>query len=406
MDVSMGFSDGFVEGGREGVKEFRTVRKRKKGHRKKKGKNLYGGMFYYNGVDAFLSQVRGATLNQRHAPNMAAIALRAAGCRLQSAQAVAASEAHRMKISCGMSRAASMTVMKRSMSTESSPSNVVDVTVQNFQTVFAEKVTFVIACYMPGDQISTAVVSRLESAIKSYPSLKLARVDVEANRELIDAFRLEVVPTVLVFSNQRVSDKISSDTRTESKMYSKGEFVGALEVYKDVLQQEEEGSENGAMCVAGECGLAMCALALEDPSGAASLVEQLNDKYSAWLENRMVKQAVTGVNMSIEARKMGGSVEEFQALVANNPDDMEAREKLAGQSTSMTKIVTDIPLVLLFSHQDYAEAIEHALHIFKKDKNKSEGNGRKLLFKFFDTLGHAHPDVIEGRKRMSALLFI
>lgn len=52
-------------------------------------------------------------------------------------------------------------------------------------------------------------------------------------------------------------------------MYSKGEFVGALEVYKDVLQQvcvssisfgeaewlqEEEGSENGAMCVAGECG--------------------------------------------------------------------------------------------------------------------------------------------------------
>ena len=33
------------------------------------------------------------------------------------------------------------------------------------------------------------------------------------------------------------------------------------------------------------------------------------------------------------------------------PDDMEAREKLAGQSTSMTKIVTDIPLVLLFSHQ-------------------------------------------------------
>mmetsp|Transcript_10245 Transcript_10245/g.34160 ORF Transcript_10245/g.34160 Transcript_10245/m.34160 type:complete len:365 (-) Transcript_10245:205-1299(-) len=349
-----------------------------------------------------LAAVCRATLNQRHAPNMAAIALRAAGCRLQSAQAVAASEAHRMKISCGMSRAASMTVMKRSMSTESSPSNVVDVTVQNFQTVFAEKVTFVIACYMPGDQISTAVVSRLESAIKSYPSLKLARVDVEANRELIDAFRLEVVPTVLVFSNQRVSDKITGDMSPEkvnellsklagaqtkvsvlerikmgNEMYSKGEFVGALEVYKDVLQQEEEGSENGAMCVAG---LAMCALALEDPSGAASLVEQLNDKYSAWLENRMVKQAVTGVNMSIEARKMGGSVEEFQALVANNPDDMEAREKLA---------------VLLFSHQDYAEAIEHALHIFKKDKNKSEGNGRKLLFKFFDTLGHAHPDVIE-----------
>mmetsp|Transcript_10246 Transcript_10246/g.34164 ORF Transcript_10246/g.34164 Transcript_10246/m.34164 type:complete len:170 (-) Transcript_10246:205-714(-) len=124
-----------------------------------------------------------------------------------------------------------------------------------------------------------------------------------------------------------------------------------------------------------------CTRASEEASGgAASLVEQLNDKYSAWLENRMVKQAVTGVNMSIEARKMGGSVEEFQALVANNPDDMEAREKLA---------------VLLFSHQDYAEAIEHALHIFKKDKNKSEGNGRKLLFKFFDTLGHAHPDVIE-----------
>ena len=76
-----------------------------------------------------------ATLNQRQAPNMAAIASRAAGCRLQSAQAVAASVAYKMKISCGMSRAGWMTVMKRFLSTESSPSNVVDVTMQNLQTV-------------------------------------------------------------------------------------------------------------------------------------------------------------------------------------------------------------------------------------------------------------------------------
>jgi len=310
-----------------------------------------------------------------------------------STSAAPVQRVHRMKSPvCEWPRlvqsACSSSVAKRFLSSHSTASNVVDVSVQNFQQVFAEKVTFIIACYMPQDQISSAVVARLESAIREYPSLKLARIDVDSNREMIEALSLEVVPTVLVYSNQRVLDKITGDMSPEkvnellsrlagaeekvsvlerikkaNQMYSQGEFVGALETYKDILQQEEEGSENGAMCLAG---LAMCALALEDANGAVGLVEQLKEKYSRWLESPMVKQAVTGVNMSIEARKMGGSVEEFQAIVTENPDDMKAREKLA---------------VLLFSQQEYSEAIEQALYIFNKDKNKAEGNGRNLLLR-------------------------
>eukprot|EP00960_Hanusia_phi_P008254 236044-Hanusia_phi.AAC.4 len=166
-------------------------------------------------------------LNQRQA--LRALAVRVGGPKVLSTSAAPVQRVHRMKSPvCEWPRlvqsACSSSVAKRFLSSHSTASNVVDVSVQNFQQVaacemwptftrllqvFAEKVTFIIACYMPQDQISSAVVARLESAIREYPSLKLARIDVDSNREMIEALSLEVVPTVLVYSNQRVLDKVT-----------------------------------------------------------------------------------------------------------------------------------------------------------------------------------------------------
>ena len=50
--------------------------------------------------------------------------------------------------------------------------------------------------------------------------------------------------------------------------------------------------------------------------------------------------------------------------------------------------------------------MREALYIMKRDRKWNDDGGRKLLLQFFDTLGSQHPDVVEARKRMSALLFV
>lgn len=90
---------------------------------------------------------------------------------------------------------------------------------------------------------------------------------------------------------------------------------------------------------------------------------------------------------------MGGSADpgvlaELEAKLSSNTKDHQARHDLS---------------LALFGQQRYGEAFGHALDIVKMDK-EWEG-GRELLFKFFDTLGNAHPEVLKARRRMASLLF-
>jgi putative thioredoxin len=55
--------------------------------------------------------------------------------------------------------------------------------------------------------------------------------------------------------------------------------------------------------------------------------------------------------------------------------------------------------------QDYEGAMRHALEIIKRDKAWEDAKGSKLLFKFFETLGNSHPQVLAARKRLASLLF-
>ena len=81
----------------------------------------------------------------------------------------------------------------------------------------------------------------------------------------------------------------------------------------------------------------------------------------------------------------------MEAALADNADDHDARSKLA---------------ILLYAKGDSKGAMDHALTIMKRDRSWNEDGGRKLVLQFFDSLGNQHPDVIEARKRLSALLFI
>lgn len=53
----------------------------------------------------------------------------------------------------------------------------------------------------------------------------------------------------------------------------------------------------------------------------------------------------------------------------------------------------------------YQQAIENLLKIISKNRSWNDGMARQQLLKFFEALGASHPDTIEGRRKLSSVLF-
>ena len=91
-----------------------------------------------------------------------------------------------------------------------------------------------------------------------------------------------------------------------------------------------------------------------------------------------------------EQAKSLGPLTELEAKVAANPLDHQARFDLATALNAKGK---------------RAEAVEHLLTIVKKDRKWNDDAARKQLVQFFEAWGFADPAAVDGRKRLSSILF-
>ena len=59
----------------------------------------------------------------------------------------------------------------------------------------------------------------------------------------------------------------------------------------------------------------------------------------------------------------------------------------------------------LFAAGQQEQAVDQLLELFKRDRKWNEDGARKQLVKFFEALGGTHPLTINGRRRLSSLMF-
>jgi len=103
--------------------------------------------------------------------------------------------------------------------------------------------------------------------------------------------------------------------------------------------------------------------------------------------------AVTSVVAALElAKKAGasGDIAELEAKVAADPNDHESRMNLA---------------LALAARGDKTGAVDHLLEIYRRDRNWNDEAARKQLIQLFDAWGPKDPHTIEGRRRLSSLMF-
>jgi putative thioredoxin len=160
---------------------------------------------------------------------------------------------------------------------------------------------------------------------------------------------------------------------------AEGDPATAASIYAEVLATD-------ATNIAALAGLAKCYVA----TGA---IEQATQTLAMVPESKRNDPAVKAVQASLdlaEQAKSVGPVTELEQKLAANPLDHQARFDLATALNASGK---------------RAEATQALLEIVKRDRKWNEDGARKQLVQFFEAWGANDEATVEGRKRLSTILF-
>jgi putative thioredoxin len=245
----------------------------------------------------------------------------------------------------------------------------------------------------------------LEKVVRSYNGkVRLVKLNVDEHPAIAGQLRVQSLPTVYAFRDGRPLDGflgaqpesavrafidrllgeegeagIAAMLEAAEAALEARDLQRAAEIYATVLQEDRQN-------VNALAGLAKCYLQSGDIARAEQTIALVPpDKRHA--------SAVTSVVAALElAKKAGasGDIAELEAKVAADPNDHESRMNLA---------------LALAARGDKTGAIDHLLEIYRRDRNWNDEAARKQLIQLFDAWGPKDPHTIEGRRRLSSLMF-
>jgi putative thioredoxin len=248
----------------------------------------------------------------------------------------------------------------------------------------------------------TPILEKVVRAAKG--KVKLVKMNIDEHPAIPGQMGIQSIPAVIAFVNGQPADG----------------FMGALPesqvvAFLERLTKDRIGGEAKDLLKAAET-----ALAEGDAAGAADLYAQVLAEDSAnvpalaglarsYIETGALDQARQTLDMVPEAKrneapvaaaraaldlteqaKTLGPINELEQKVAANPLDHQARFDLA---------------LALNGKGQRMEALEQLIAIVKRDRKWNDDGARKQLVQFFDAWGPADEATVEGRRRLSSILF-
>ncbi|HRD77595.1 MAG TPA: thioredoxin [Hyphomicrobiaceae bacterium] len=245
----------------------------------------------------------------------------------------------------------------------------------------------------------------LERVVRGYGGkVRLVKMNIDQNKQIAAQLRIQSIPTVYAFRDGRPLDMfqgalpesglrqfidrlvkedsagdIASVLAEAEAAFEAGDLQGAAEIFAAVLQEDRQN-------VQALAGLARCYLKSGDIARAEQTIALVPP------DQRSVAP-ISGVQAAIDLAKRAasaGSTSELEAKVAANPADHQARIDLAMAHAAAG---------------DKLGAVGQLIESIKRDKAWGEQAARKQLLQFFDAWGFKDPATVEGRRRLSSLLF-
>jgi putative thioredoxin len=245
----------------------------------------------------------------------------------------------------------------------------------------------------------------LEKVVKAAKGkVKLVKMNIDEHPQIPGQMGIQSIPAVIAFVNGQpadgfmgalpesqvvaflerlTKDRIGGEAKDLLKAadttLADGDAAGAAEMYGQLLAED-------AANVLALAGLVRCYV-------ETGVLDQARQTLALVPEGKANDAAVVAARAALELAEQAktlGPVTELEQKVAANPLDHQARFDLA---------------LALNGKGRRADALEQLMAIVKRDRKWNDDGARKQLVQFFDAWGPADEATIEGRKRLSSVLF-
>ena len=251
----------------------------------------------------------------------------------------------------------------------------------------------------------------LEKAVNDAKgAVRLVKVNIDENPEIAQQLRIQSIPTVYAFKGGQPVDGFmgaipDSQIKAFVAQLAGGEGAhghGGPEHAAEILAIAAQALEAGDIGTAAQAyghvlqdepghpkavaGLASCYLKSGDLDRAKATLQLVRPDGAG-------DEAIRAVEAELKLRENAPPPSESQALkdkLAANPADHQARYDLA---------------LALDAAGDREGALNELLEIVRRDRKWNEEAARKHIVTLFEAMGFADPRSVEGRRKLSAILF-
>ena len=250
-----------------------------------------------------------------------------------------------------------------------------------------------------------ALTPVLEKVVRNAKGkVKLVKMNIDEHPAIPGQLGIQSIPAVFAFVNgqpvdgfmgalpesqvQAFVDRLGGKAgggegadalKAAADLLAQGDATGAAEMYAQVLATEPES-------VSALAGLARSHVKAGNLQPARATLQLIP-------KGKENDPAVSAARAALELAEQGSKAGDPAALeekVKANPLDFQARLDLA---------------VALNAHSRREEALEQLLEIIRRERKWNDDAARKQLVQFFEAWGQTDPQTVEGRRRLSSILF-
>lgn len=250
---------------------------------------------------------------------------------------------------------------------------------------------------------------QLEEAVRAAKgAVKMVKVNVDEAQMIAGQLQIQSIPTVYAFfkgqpvdgfqgalppseikafidrvikaaGGEAPSDGLAEAIEAAEEMLAEGAVTDAAQTFAAILGEDEKNAPAYGGLVRAHIALGDLDQAEALLNGAPIEISKAPELEAAHAQLQLARQAADA-----------GPVAELTEKVEQNPDDHQARFDLAQA---------------LYAHGDADAAVTHLLELFRRDRSWNDEAAKQQLFTIFDALKPNDPVVLNGRRKLSSMIF-
>jgi putative thioredoxin len=246
---------------------------------------------------------------------------------------------------------------------------------------------------------------QLEAAVEGAKgAVKMVKVNVDQNQRIAGQLRVQSIPTVYAFWQGQPVDafqgavpasEVQAFVKRLAELAGDGGLAEAIEAAETMLAEGAVDDaaqtfaailEEDPVNVAAYAGLVRCHIA----KGELDEAEAVLNGAPAEIASAVPLEAAHAQLELARQAAGAGPVNELLAAVEADPANLQARFDLA---------------VALQAANRMEEAVEALLEIFRRDREWNDSAAKQQLFTIFEALKPNDPVVLNGRRKLSSMIF-